>query len=281
MSVRILERVQLSEMVFKLVFEAPLIARKRKAGQFVILRIHEQGERVPLTIADADSEAGTVTVIFQAVGKSTRQLSMLSVGDEILDLVGPLGQPTHIEKFGTVCCIGGGIGVAPMHPIMQAMKAAGNEVIAILGARNKDLIIMEDEFRRRADEVLITTDDGSAGFHGFLNLALEETYLKPGRKIDLVVAIGPVPMMRAITDMTAKYSVPTVVSLNAVMVDGTGMCGGCRVIVGGEVKYACVDGPEFDGHKVDFKSLGERQRTYIEQEKQSDEHYCRCLKGGN
>ncbi|OPZ60612.1 MAG: Dihydroorotate dehydrogenase B (NAD(+)), electron transfer subunit [Deltaproteobacteria bacterium ADurb.Bin510] len=281
MGVRILERVQLSDLVVKLVFDAPLIARKRKAGQFVILRIHEEGERVPLTIADADAEAGTLTVIFQVVGKSTRHLAELQVGDEILDLVGPLGQPTHIEKFGTVCCIGGGVGVAPVHPIMQAMKAAGNEVIAILGARNKDLIIMEDEFRKCADEVMLTTDDGSAGFHGFLNQALEETYLKPGRKIDLVVAIGPVPMMRAITEMTAKYKVPTVVSLNAVMVDGTGMCGGCRVSVGGEVKYVCVDGPEFDGHQVDFKSLTERQRTYIEQEKSSDEHYCRCLKGGN
>ena len=278
---KIVRKEQFSEKVFLFEIEAPLIAKSRKAGNFVIVRVGKKGERMPLTIADANIENGTITIVVQKVGLSSVKLCNLNVGDYVTDVVGPLGNPTHIEKFGTVCCIGGGIGVAPMHPIMQAMKAAGNEVIAILGARNKDLIIMEDEFRRRADEVLITTDDGSAGFHGFLNLALEETYLKPGRKIDLVVAIGPVPMMRAITDMTAKYSVPTVVSLNAVMVDGTGMCGGCRVIVGGEVKYACVDGPEFDGHKVDFKSLGERQRTYTEQEKQSDEHYCRCLKGGN
>lgn len=279
MSVKILAKEVLAENVVKQVLDAPLIARKRKAGQFVVLRIHEEGERIPLTIADADAEQGTVTIIFQTVGKTTNHLGSLEAGDEILDLVGPLGNPTHIEKFGTVCCIGGGVGIAPVHPIMQAMKAAGNEVISILGARSKELVIMEQEFQSVSDEVLITTDDGSRGFHGFLNQALEEKYLLSGRKIDLVVAIGPVPMMRAVCDTTKKYNVSTVVSLNSIMVDATGMCGACRVSVGGQTRFVCVDGPEFDGHQVDFKELMDRQCIYREQERECMDHYCTCAQG--
>ncbi|MEA2102665.1 MAG: sulfide/dihydroorotate dehydrogenase-like FAD/NAD-binding protein [Thermodesulfobacteriota bacterium] len=274
MSVKILEKQQLSENVFKLVFDAPKIAGKRKPGQFVVLRIHEEGERIPLTIADADSEKGTVTNIFQTVGKSTTHLSDLDVGDEIADMVGPLGRPTHIEKVGTVACIGGGVGVAPLHPITQGFKAAGNHVMAIIGARDKDLIIMEDDMRAASNELLIATDDGSFGFHGFVNQALEETYLKKGIKVDLAVAIGPVPMMMAACNTTKKYNIPTLVSLNSIMVDATGMCGACRVSVGGKTKFACVDGPEFDGHQVDFKELINRQHIYIDQEKESLDRYC-------
>ncbi len=270
---KIVDKTQLSEFVCQMVFDAPRIARKRKAGQFIIIRTHEEGERIPLTIADADPEAGTITLIFQIVGRTTSYLSTLNVGDEVLDLVGPLGHPTHIEKYGTVLCVGGGVGVAPVYPIMQAMKQAGNEVIAVLGARTKDLIIMEERFRAQADELLLTTDDGTAGFHGFLNQAIEETYLKAGRRIDLVVAIGPTPMMRAMCDTTRKYNIKTLVSLNPIMVDGTGMCGGCRVSIGGETKYVCVDGPEFDGHLVDFEQLMARQKIYVDLEQA---HTCRC-----
>ena len=281
MSSKILEKQQLSENVFKLVLDAPKIAKKRKAGQFVVLRIHEQGERIPLTIADADPVKGTVTIIFQVVGKSTAHLSELSKGDILLDLVGPLGQPTHVEKIGTVACVGGGVGVAPVFPITQAMKNAGNYIISIIGARNKDLIIMEDEMKSVSDEIIVTTDDGSYGYHGFVSQALEEKYLLTGtKKIDLVVAIGPVPMMRALCDVTKKYNVPTVVSLNSIMVDATGMCGACRVTVGGKTRFVCVDGPEFDGHQVDFKELIDRQRIYLNDEKQCYDHYCSCKQQG-
>ncbi|MFY9398234.1 MAG: sulfide/dihydroorotate dehydrogenase-like FAD/NAD-binding protein, partial [Desulfomonilia bacterium] len=275
MSAKILEKQQLSENVFKLVLDAPKISRKRQAGQFVVLRIHEEGERIPLTIADADPEKGTLTLIFQVVGKSTSHLSTLNVGDSLLDLVGPLGKPTHIEKIGTVACIGGGVGVAPVYPITQAFKKAGNYIISIIGARSKDLIIMEDEMKAVSDEIIVATDDGSYGYHGFVSQALEEKYLLKGdRKIDLAVAIGPVPMMRALCDVTKKYNVPTVVSLNSIMVDATGMCGACRVTVGGKTRFVCVDGPEFDGHQVDFKELIDRQRIYIDDEKRCYDHYC-------
>lgn len=283
MATKILEKQRLSEGVWRMVLEGERIARKRKAGQFVVLRIHEEGERIPLTIADADPDKGTVTVIFQVVGKTTAHLADMNVGDELLDLVGPLGRPTHIEKVGTVACIGGGVGIAPVYPITQAMKAAGNHIISIIGARSKDLIIMEDEMRAVSDEFLVTTDDGSYGYKGFVSQALEEKYLMPGRKIDMVVAIGPVPMMRAVCDTTKKYNVTTVVSLNSIMVDATGMCGACRVSVGGKTRFVCVDGPEFDGHQVDFKELIDRQRIYLTQEKESYDHYCTCRhgKGGN
>ncbi|HQG31434.1 MAG TPA: sulfide/dihydroorotate dehydrogenase-like FAD/NAD-binding protein [Deltaproteobacteria bacterium] len=262
-----------------MVLSGAKIARKRKAGQFVVIRIHEQGERIPLTIADADPAKGTVTIIFQVCGKSTSHLSDLNVGDEILDLVGPLGKPTHVEKIGTVACIGGGIGVAPVYPITQAMKQAGNRIISIIGARNKELLIMEDEMKAVSDEIVVTTDDGSYGFHGFVSQALENNYLMKGIKIDLVVAIGPVPMMRAVCDITRKYNVPTVVSLNSIMVDATGMCGACRVSVGGKTRFACVEGPEFDGHQVDFKELIDRQRIYLADEKECMDHYCSCKLG--
>ncbi len=279
MSVKILEKQQLSENVFKMVLEGPKIARKRKAGQFVVLRIHEEGERIPLTIADADADKGTVTIIYQVVGKSTAHLADLNVGDSLLDLVGPLGKPTHIEKVGTVACIGGGVGIAPVYPITQAMKNAGNHIVSIIGARSKDLIIMEDEMKAVSDEFIVATDDGSYGYKGFVSQALEDKYLLPGKKIDMVVAIGPVPMMRAVCDTTKKYNVKTVVSLNSIMVDATGMCGACRVSVGGKTQFVCVDGPEFDGHHVNFKELIDRQRIYLNEEKESYDHYCSCRLG--
>lgn len=282
MAAKVLEKEQLSENVFKLVFGAKKIAKKRKPGQFVVIRIHEEGERIPLTIANADPEKGTVTVIFQTVGKTTTHLSGLDVGDGILDLVGPLGKPTHIEKVGTVACIGGGVGVAPMYPITQAMKEAGNHVITIIGARDKGLIIMEEEMKAVSSEIVVATDDGSYGFHGFVSQALEDRYLSKGTHIDQVVSIGPVPMMMAVCNTTKKYNIPTIVSLNSIMVDATGMCGACRVSVGGKTRFVCVDGPEFDGHKVDFKQLIDRQRIYLDQEKESMDYYCSCKqrKGG-
>jgi ferredoxin--NADP+ reductase len=279
MSAKILVKEQLSENVFKMVLESPKIAQKRKAGQFVVLRIHEEGERVPLTIADADSSKGTVTIIFQVVGKSTGHLADLNAGDELLDLVGPLGKPTHIEKVGTIACIGGGVGIAPVYPITQALKNAGNHIISIIGARTKDLLIMEDEMKAVSDEYVAATDDGSYGFHGFVSQALESKYLLTGKKIDEVVAIGPVPMMRAVCDTTKKYNVPTVVSLNSIMVDATGMCGACRVSVGGKTRFVCVDGPEFDGHQVDFRQLMDRQKIYLGEEKECYDHYCSCRLG--
>lgn len=279
MSAKILAKEQLSENVFKMVLDAPKIAQKRKAGQFVVIRIHEEGERVPLTIADADAAKGTVTIIFQVVGKSTGQLSDLNAGDELVDLVGPLGKATHIEKVGTVACIGGGVGIAPVYPITQALKNAGNHVISIIGARTKDLIFMEDEMKAVSDEFIVTTDDGTYGFHGFVSQALENKYLMPGTKIDMVVAIGPVPMMRAVCDTTKKYDVKTFVSLNSIMVDATGMCGACRVSVGGKTRFVCVDGPEFDGHQVDFRELMDRQKIYLPEEKECYDHYCSCKHG--
>jgi len=274
MSAEILEKQHLSKGVFKMVLAGPKIAKKRKAGQFVVIRIDEHGERIPLTIADADAEKGTVTIVFQIVGKSTRHLADLEVGDRILDLVGPLGKPTHIEKVGTVVCVGGGIGIAPVYPITQAMKAAGNRVISIIGARSKDILIMEDEMRAVSDELVVATDDGSYGYHGFVSQALEQKYLLPGEKIDLVAAIGPVPMMKSLCDVTKKYNVPTVVSLNSIMVDATGMCGACRVSVGGKTRFVCVDGPEFDGHEVNFDELTNRLRIYVKEERESVDHYC-------
>ncbi len=264
----------LAEGVKELRVRAPRIAQARKAGQFVIVRVNEFGERIPLTIADADAEEGTITLIFQEVGKSTMLLGTLEAGDSILDVVGPLGKPTHIEKFGTVVCMGGGIGVAPMHPIAKAMKAADNRVIAIIGARTKDLLIMEDRMRNASDELHISTDDGSYGVHGFVTTVLQ-SLIDRGEKINLVVAIGPVPMMNASCKLTKQYQLPTVVSLNPIMVDGTGMCGACRVTVGGRTQFVCVDGPEFDGHQVDFVELTKRQRAYLPQEDQARQLFLR------
>jgi len=277
---KVLAREQIASCVYKIVVSAPLIARARQPGQFVALRIDEQGERFPLTICDADPTKGTLTLVFQAVGKSTFHLAALHVGDTIQDVVGPLGKPTHIEKFGTVVCIGGGIGVAPVYPIAQGMKKASNKVISIIGARTKDLLILENEMRAVSDELIVGTDDGSYAKKGFTSDLLKEV-INRGEKtcgersesIDLVVAIGPVPMMRVICNVTKEHNLKTIVSLNPIMLDATGMCGVCRVTVGGKTQFACVDGPEFDGHLVDFDELTKRLRTYLTEEKKVLEHY--------
>jgi len=270
---RILEKKKLSETVFQMRIDAPLIARERKAGQFIILQLCEDyGERIPLTIADADPDEGSITLIFQAVGKTTLKLAEMNIGDDVAALVGPLGTPTHVEKFGTVVCVGGGIGVAPLHPIAQAMKEAGNKVIIIMGARNKELMILEDEMRAIADELIICTDDGSYGRKCLVTEPLKEL-CEQEPKPELVVAIGPPIMMKFCAETTRPYAVPTQVSLNTIMVDGTGMCGGCRVTVGDETKFVCVDGPEFDGHLVDFDNMINRLSSYKKQETGS--HRCK------
>lgn len=270
---KILFKKQLSETVFLMRVEAPLIAEERKAGQFIILQLdNEYGERIPLTIADADVEEGSVTIIFQVVGKSTTVLSQLDAGDFIETVVGPLGKPTHIENFGTVVCVGGGIGVAPLHPIAQALKAAGNNVITIIGARNKELIILEEEMKNIADEFIVCTDDGSYGRKALVTEPLKEI-CERSPKPAMAIAIGPPMMMKFCAETTRPYEVYTEVSLNTIMVDGTGMCGGCRVNVDGKVKFVCVDGPEFDGHKVDFDNMISRLNSYKKFEK--DAHACR------
>ena len=269
---KIVEKEYISPQVFRMTVDAPDIARKRKAGQFIILRTCDAGERIPLTIADADAEKGTIELVVQVVGKSTKELSKLEVGDELCDFVGPLGRATHIELFGTVVIIGGGVGIAPSHPIAQAMKAAGNNVISILGGRSKDLVIMEDKMGACSDRVMITTDDGSYGEKGLVTDALQKL-IDEGLKIDMVVAVGPPIMMKFVALLTKKYDIPTLVSLNTIMVDGTGMCGACRVTVGDGTKFVCVDGPEFDGHKFDFDEMMKRQRMYEVQEKESLDRY--------
>jgi len=269
---KILEKLQLSDQVFKMKLEAPLIAEERKAGQFVIVQKDTNyGERIPLTIADADPEEGSITIIFQTVGKTTIELSQFEPGDYIENVLGPLGKPTHIEKVGTVVCVGGGIGVAPMHPIAQAMKEAGNRVIIIIGARTKELVIMEEEMKKIADELILVTDDGSYGRKALVTEPLKE--LCENDKPDQVVAIGPPIMMKFCAETTRPFGVPTVVSLNTIMVDGTGMCGGCRVTVGGKTKFVCVDGPEFDGHQVDFDNMMLRLGAYKGYEEEA-RHKC-------
>jgi NAD(P)H-flavin reductase len=255
---KILEKEHFSEKVVKLVVEAPLIARSRKPGHFVIVICNEHGERIPLTIADADIAAGTITLVVQAVGESTRQICAKEVGEYLHDVVGPLGKATAIARYGTVVCCGGGVGVAPLLPILKAMKEAGNRVIAILAARTKDLIILEKQVREHADEVIIMTDDGSYGTKGLVTNGLESVIAR--EKVDLVCTIGPAIMMKFVSLLTQKYNVPTICSLNTVMVDGTGMCGACRVTVDGKMKFVCVDGPEFDAHKVDFDEMLMRLR---------------------
>ncbi len=268
----IVESREIAKNVFYQKIRAPRIARKRKAGQFLVFRFGETGERIPLTIVNSDAAEGTVTIIFQVVGKSTAELSRAKVGDSILDVVGPLGLPTHIEKFGTVVGIGGGIGAAPLLPIATAIKSAGNRLLSIVGARTKDLLILEDEMRKISDEIVVTTDDGSYAKKGFVTSALQEI-IDSGTKIALCIAIGPVPMMRAVAETTRPHGIKTVVSLNPIMVDATGMCGACRVTVGGKTKFVCVDGPEFDGHEVDFKELVMRNRAYLSQEKEAMDKY--------
>ena len=270
---KILFRKQISNDVYLMRLHAPLIAEERAAGQFIILQVdEEEGERIPLTIADANTEEGSITIIFQVVGKTTMELSKLNEGDNIPALVGPLGRPTHIEKFGKVVCVGGGIGVAPLHPIAQALKKAGNHVTIIVGARNKELIILEEEMKAIADEFIVCTDDGSYGRKGLVTAPLKEVCEQDPRP-DMVIAIGPPIMMKFCSETTRPYGVFTQVSLNTIMVDGTGMCGGCRVNVGKEVKFVCVDGPEFDGHLVDFDNMMLRLSSYKEIERKNHECY--------
>ncbi len=264
---KIISNELISPNTAKMVVEAPYVAQHRKAGQFIILRVNETGERIPLTIADSDADTGTITLFYQIVGKTTTDMSKLTAGDALTDVAGPLGHPTDIQNFGTVVCVGGGIGVAPVYPISSAMKQAGNRVINIIGARTKHLLIMENEIGAIGDEIIVCTDDGSYGRKAFVTEALEEIIAR--EPVHLVVAIGPVPMMKALCNLTRKHDIHTMVSLNAVMVDGTGMCGGCRVSVGGETKFTCVDGPEFDGHQVDFDELSTRLTSYREQEQES------------
>jgi len=269
---KILKTEVLGPDVYRMVVEAEKIAKKRKAGQFIILRIDEFGERIPLTIAGADPEAGTITLIFQTVGKTTEHLATLKVGDHISDLVGPLGKPTHIENFGTAICVGGGIGIAPLHPITKALKEAGNRIISIIGARSKDLLILEDEMHEVSDELIVCTDDGSYGEKALVTEPLKRI-LDSGTQVNVCVAIGPPIMMKFVAKTTEPYELQTLVSLNSIMIDGTGMCGGCRVDVGGETRFTCVDGPEFDGHKVDFDLLMKRLDAYKEHERASYERW--------
>ncbi|MBJ2160732.1 MAG: sulfide/dihydroorotate dehydrogenase-like FAD/NAD-binding protein [Muribaculaceae bacterium] len=258
---RIIEKTHFSENVVKLVVEAPEVAKARKAGHFVIVRCGENGERIPLTIAQADVNRGTITLVIQAVGHSTRKICALEAGDTFTDLVGPLGKATGVGlRNGTVVCCGGGVGIAPLLPIVQAMKAAGNRVVSVLAARSKDLIILEDEIRASSDEVIIMTDDGSAGRQGLVTAGVEDVIQR--ENVAEVVAIGPAVMMKFVSLLTKKYNVPTVCSLNTIMVDGTGMCGACRVNVGGKTRFVCVDGPEFDAHQVDFDEMIMRMRAY-------------------
>ena len=251
---------------------APRIAKKQKPGQFVIIRVHEEGERIPLTIAESDPQAGTVTVIVQGIGKTTKLLNSLEAGQAVADCVGPLGKPSEVEKFGTCVVIGGGVGTAIAYPTAKALKQAGNRVIAIIGGRNRQLVILEDEIRAFADEVIITTDDGSYGEKGLVIDPLKRLI----GQINYVLAIGPIPMMRAVANVTREHNIKTVVSLNPIMVDGTGMCGGCRVSVAGKNQFACVDGPEFDAHQVDFDTLTKRNAMYRDMERQAlERHQCK------
>ena len=277
---KIVRKKELNSAVTLLEIEAPYVAKKAKAGQFVIFRIDEEGERVPLTIAGYDREKGTVTIIFQKVGLTTKMLGMLNEGDYIRDFVGPLGKPTHTDGVRRVCIVGGGVGCAIALPSAQAFKEAGCHVDVIVGFRNKDIVILEDEFRACSDRLFLMTDDGSYGEHGFVTVKLQEL-LEKGEQYDEVLAIGPIPMMKFVAKTTEPFGVKTIVSLNPIMVDGTGMCGGCRVTVGGEVKFACVDGPDFDGHQVDFAELMNRNGVYRDQEAADEKaHLCRMEQMG-
>jgi ferredoxin--NADP+ reductase len=270
---RIIAKKRLSADVYEMVVESPLIAGTRKAGQFIIVQIDtDWGERIPLTIADADTGDGTITMVFQTVGATTHKLAVKKPGEHLENILGPLGNPTHIEKFGAVVCVGGGIGVAPLYPMVQAMKAVGNTVKVIIGARTRELVIFEDRMRRYADELIIVTDDGSYGRKALVTEPLKE-YCAVSPKPDMSVAIGPPVMMKFCEKTTAEFDVPIMVSLNTIMIDGTGMCGGCRVTVGNETKFVCVDGPEFDGHQVDFDNMMIRMRAFKDRE-EADHHKC-------
>ena len=274
MSYRILKKRDLSPQIFLMEIEAPLVAKKAEPGQFIILRIDEKGERVPFTIADFDREKGTVTIIVQAVGKTTKELSKLNEEDYVLDFAGPLGMPTKLDGLKKVAVIGGGLGTAIAYPQAKKLSKMGADVTVIAGFRNNDFIILENELKNVSNNLIITTDDGSNGTKGFVTDRLKEL-LEKGEKFDEVIAIGPLFMMRAVCEITKEYDIPTTVSMNPVMIDGTGMCGGCRVIVGGEVKFACVDGPDFDGHKIDWDAAINRQQMFKKYEKESEEHKCR------
>lgn len=275
MAYKILEKENLNAQVFKMVIEAPLVAKKAEPGQFIILRIDEYGERVPFTVSDFDREKGTVTIIVQIVGKTTKDLSALESGDELLDFAGPLGMPTELDGFKKVAVIGGGLGTAIAYPQAKKLHASGAKVHSIAGFRDKSFIILEDELKAVSDRVIITTDDGSNGTKGFVTERLKEL-IDSGEKYDAVIAIGPLVMMRAVCKVTEEYGIKTIVSMNPVMIDGTGMCGGCRVIVGGETKFACVDGPDFDGHLIDWESALNRQKMFKTHEKYAcDEGHCR------
>ncbi|MEM3420799.1 MAG: sulfide/dihydroorotate dehydrogenase-like FAD/NAD-binding protein [Candidatus Hadarchaeum sp.] len=263
---KIISKKEIAPHIYSLLIEAPLIAKKAKPGQFLILMVHEKGERIPLTIADYDRERGTIRMVFEVVGKTTAMLSKVKEGEELFSLVGPLGIPSEIENYGTVVVVGGGIGVAPVYPIARELKAAGNRVIGIIGARTKGLLIMEDEMRKVTDKLLVTTDDGSYGQKGFVTGPLGEV-LRSGEPVKRIWAIGPAVMMKAVCEVTRPYGVETITSLNATMLDGTGMCGTCRVTVGGQTKFACVDGPEFNGHLVDWAEFINRLSRYKQQEK--------------
>ena len=279
----IVKNIQLSENVFRMTINAPQIAAKRKAGQFVVIMTEGKGERIPLTIVDSDIDAGTVTIIFQVVGKTTMCLSAMKEGEDLFAVLGPLGMPTEMENFGTTVVVGGGVGIGVAYPIIKALKEAGNKVIAIIGARTKDILILEDEIREICDRLIVSTDDGSYGVHGFVTNVLQDL-IGSGEVINRVFAIGPVPMMKFLCEVTRPYNIKTIVSLNPIMVDATGMCGACRVSVGGETKFACVDGPEFDGHLVDFDNMMNRLRAYHTHEESSHQEYhghvCK-IKGGD
>jgi len=272
---KILEKEFFSKNVVKLVLEAPEIARTRKPGHFVIIRIDEKGERIPLTITSADEKKGTITLVIQRVGVTSAKLCNMNVGDVIMDVVGPLGTATHIEKVGTVLCAGGGVGVAPMLPIVEGLKKAGNRVITVLAARSKDLIILEDQMREFSDEVIVMTDDGSYGKKGLVTAGMEEVINR--EKVDLCFVIGPAIMMKFGALTTKKYNIPTIASLNTIMVDGTGMCGACRVHIGGKTRFVCIDGPEFDAHQVDFDEMMTRLGAYKEQEYEAYQKYLQTV----
>ncbi|MEO0145580.1 MAG: sulfide/dihydroorotate dehydrogenase-like FAD/NAD-binding protein [candidate division WOR-3 bacterium] len=280
MPFKILRKEILAPQIKLMEIEAPYVARAAKPGQFIVLRIHEQGERIPITIGKADKEKGTLTIAFQEVGKTTYHLGTLEAGDEILDVVGPLGRASEIELFGTVVAVGGGIGVPLLYPIVKALKEVGNRIIMIEGARTAELLVLEDWFRPIVDELRITTDDGSRGRKGFVSDELRDI-LESGEKIDRVIAVGPAIMMKVVSDLTRPYGIPTIVSLNSIMVDGTGMCGACRVEVDGKTKFACVDGPEMDGHKVDFDLLMKRLDAYKAMEKESLELFLKTKEAKN
>ncbi len=275
----IIEKSTPATSINRFVIEASDISKKTLPGQFVILRLHEKGERIPLTVADADKVKGTITLFIQEVGKTTIEMGKLKSGDTILDVVGPLGVPSHIENFGTVLCIAGGVGVAVMYPIAKALKEKGNKIISILGARSKNFIVLENEMKKNSDEFYITTDDGSYGQKGFVSDVLNDLLATRHSPLaNIVYAIGPVPMMKVVSEITKQHNIKTIVSLNPIMVDGTGMCGACRVSVGGVTKFACVDGPDFDGHLVNWPELTSRLSVFKRKEKESLDHYCKCGK---